>query len=82
MFAGSVWLYLRTTHARDRIGGWALWTFIALQVLFYFGGARTAPPSVPALAWTSLVGWLMPVWAGWADRHREPVPAGAGLSPP
>lgn len=71
MFAGGVWLYVGMTRARDRIGVWALWTFAALQVLFYFGGARTPPPSVQVLAWMSFIGWLMPVWAGWADRHRE-----------
>ena len=29
------------------------------------------PPSVQTLAVMGFVAWLMPLWAWWADRHRE-----------
>jgi hypothetical protein len=29
------------------------------------------PPSVQTLAIMGLLAWLMPLWAWWADRHRE-----------
>lgn len=81
MFAAGVWLYAGTTRARDRIGAWALWTYVALLALTYFTSASTPPPSVQALAWTSFIGWLMPLWAGWADRHRTVTLPAAGPPP-
>ena len=75
MFATGVWLYARATRARDRIGVWALWAYIGLLLVTYFTTARTPPPSVEILAWSSFIGWLMPLWAGWADRHRDPLPS-------
>ncbi len=77
MFAGGLWLYFTTTRARDRIGTWAAAALAAFLVLLY--GLQllpsSSPPDVKAFAWVGLSGWLLPLWAWWADRHREPVTA-------
>ena len=34
---------------------------------------RPPPASVTALAWAAMVGWLIPVFGWWVDRHRAVV---------
>lgn len=72
----GVWIYTRTTRARDTVGRWNLVAFVTLIAVFYavsiFG---SAPPSVPVLAGSALIMWLFPVWAWWFDRHRAVMTA-------
>jgi hypothetical protein len=77
MFAAGLWLYFRTTRAKDRIGRWAAVAFVgflvlidALQLL-----PMASPPDPKVFAVVGLLGWLFPLWAWWADRHREPIAA-------
>ncbi len=73
MFVLGIWLYARTTQARDRVGRWALWGLVAVLVLSYASNLVSSselPPRV--FAWVGLVmGWLTVLWAWWADAHRE-----------
>jgi hypothetical protein len=75
LYAVGLWLYVRATRARDRIGRWAFGSLAVALVLIYFGNlAGPPPPSVMAIAVIGLVGGaLILVWAWWADRHREVV---------
>ncbi|MGH7456498.1 MAG: hypothetical protein ACRENG_34440, partial [bacterium] len=73
LFIAGLILYLRTTAARDRIGRYAFWAFIAFSVLIYVGNifSRQQPPSnVTALAIGGLMQWLIIPWTYWVDRHR------------
>ena len=71
LLATGISLYLHTTKAVDRTGSLGFWLFIGLSTMIWAGQPWSAPPpSSRFLAWFSLVGWLLPVWAGWADRHR------------
>ncbi len=74
----GLWIYLRTTRARDRIGRWAFWSLmVALGFLYTTSIYAAPPPSERALAYFALTGWLVPLWAWWADAHRtvqEPAP--------
>jgi len=71
MFVAGVWLYTSGTQARDRVGRYALWAFIAFLVLIYIGNLfGPPPPSVQAIAWVGLASYIIPLWAGWFDRHR------------
>jgi hypothetical protein len=73
MFAGGVTLYLRTTQAKDRIGRWALVALVAFLLVLYISVALgPPPPSVRAIGFLGLASWLLPLWAWWVDRHREP----------
>jgi hypothetical protein len=76
LFGGGLWLYLSATWPRDRIGTWALATFVTLLAALYLAAVfGPPPPSVQVLAMSGLLGWLFVVWAYWIDRHREPVAA-------
>ena len=76
MFAGGLWLYFRATAARDRSGTWGVAALAAFLVLLYVGNLTSPPPpDVQSFAAVGLAAWLLPVWAWWGDRHREPVGA-------
>lgn len=73
LFVAGVWLYARTTRARDGIGRWALWSLAAILALFYVANLVGTPPANPgAFAWFGLLfGWLLVAWAWWIDKHRD-----------
>ena len=74
LFAAGILIYLRCTRALDRIGTYAFWGLVALLAASYFGATfGPPPPSVHALALTSLAGYLMVAWGWWIDRHRAPI---------
>jgi len=79
IFIAGVWIYLRSTQAKDRTGTIALWSLIVFLVLIHVlnltGGE---PPSETAIAWVSQSQWLIVLWGGWGDRHRTSVPVRAG----
>jgi len=66
-------IYLRATHARDRIGSWGLWAYILVLAILYVMSNGSPPPSERALAWSALGIWLFVPWAWWVDKHREYV---------
>jgi membrane-bound metal-dependent hydrolase YbcI (DUF457 family) len=75
MFVAGVWLYTTGTQARDRVGRWAWWSYIALLVVSYLSAlVSPPPPSVPAIGWLGIIlSVVMVVWAWWLDRHRTAV---------
>lgn len=76
MLVAGVWLYASATRPRNRIGTYALWALLAVIVLIAAGNAAGPPPAdVRSLAVFALAGWLLPLWAFWADRNRLPAEA-------
>jgi membrane-bound metal-dependent hydrolase YbcI (DUF457 family) len=74
MFGIGIGLYVLTTEPRDRAGRWGFLSFVALALAIYVSSiAGPPPPDVRAVAWLGLASWIMPVWAGWFDRHRDVV---------
>jgi hypothetical protein len=73
LFIAGIWLYARTTRAKDRIGRWAFWGLVAFLALFYLADLFSPPPpDFRAFAWVALpLTGLLLVWAWWLDRHRE-----------
>jgi membrane-bound metal-dependent hydrolase YbcI (DUF457 family) len=73
IFGVGVWLYARSTRARDRIGRWAFWAYVGVLVLLYIADRFSGPPeSMREVAVSGLVGTLvLLVWPWWFDRHRE-----------
>ena len=73
MYAAGLWVYLRATEARDGIGRWGLIALAVFLVVVYLASAGTAPPSIPALYISALIGIvILTAWSWWADRHRTP----------
>ncbi|MFP5235807.1 MAG: metal-dependent hydrolase [Acidobacteriota bacterium] len=85
LFAVGIWLYLRATKARDRIGAYSFVAFVVVLLAIYvsnlFGGP---PPSVKSVIWSAIVAEpLLLLWVWWFDRHRvtheqsQPTPVAA-----
>jgi membrane-bound metal-dependent hydrolase YbcI (DUF457 family) len=68
----GVWLYVRATEPRDRIGSLGLWILVlglgCIQLGNTFG---PPPPSVSAVAWVGQAQWLLVLLGYWIDRHRR-----------
>jgi hypothetical protein len=72
LFLSGIVIYVRTTRARDRIGSLGFWAFIVVSTAMWASVPWSPPPpSARALAWFGLGAYLLVLWAGWADRHRE-----------
>jgi hypothetical protein len=75
IFGVGLAIYLGTTRARDGVGRWAFWGLMVFYLGTYAASAFGPPPPDPrTLAWGALSSWLLPLWAWWADRHREVTP--------
>ena len=73
MFAVAIWIYVRVTRAKDRIGKWGLWSFVAAVGLLYVANIFSPPPPgvKPMVIAAIVLSWLIIFWAWWLDRHRE-----------
>lgn len=73
MYAIGIWIYLRVTRARDKIGHWSLWLFVIVVAVVYMANIFSPPPpSVEAILVVAIpFVWLLIVSAWWADRLRE-----------
>ena len=75
LFGACLAVYLGTTRARDGVGRWGFWALIAFLAAVYLANAfGPPPPDARSLAWVAMAAWIFPLWAWWADRHREPTP--------
>jgi hypothetical protein len=73
LFAAGVWLYTRSTEARDRWGILGFWSLVVFLAAVYFANLfGPPPPSVDAVAWSAQAIWLLVLWGYWVDRHRRP----------
>jgi hypothetical protein len=76
MYAVGLWVYTRTTRARDGIGRWGFFSLAAFLVVVYLANIGNAPPSVRAIYIPLMVGIaVLTLWSWWADRHRTPRPS-------
>ena len=72
IFSAGVYLYVRTTRTRDKIGIFAFWGLIAFLVIIYINNLfGPPPPSVEPIGYVGLAQWILIVWGYWIDRHRD-----------
>jgi hypothetical protein len=72
LLLGGLLIYMRTTKPQDRIGSIGLQVFILFLLMACLGAIfGPPPPSVKALALTSLSIWITIAWAAWVDAHRQ-----------
>jgi len=72
IFSAGVYLYVRTTRTRDKIGIFAFWGLVAFLVIIYINNLfGPPPPSVEPIGYVGLAQWILIVWGYWIDRHRD-----------
>lgn len=72
IFLVGLFLYLRTTQAKNKTGTVVFWILIALLVISHIANLFSPPPpSVNAVAWAGQAMWLFVLLAFWADRNRR-----------
>lgn len=72
LYAVGLFLYLRSTTARDGVGRYGFWALVLVLLAIFFGDAfGPPPPNERALATLALAGWLFVPWAYWVDAHRQ-----------
>lgn len=72
LFVLGIWLYLRATAAKNRVGHFAFWGLVAFLAVIYMANLfGPPPPDVQAIAWAGHLQWLFVIWAYWVDRNRQ-----------
>jgi membrane-bound metal-dependent hydrolase YbcI (DUF457 family) len=71
IWAAGILIYLRTKAAQGERPGWRFWSLVALVTVMWISSPfQPPPPSVRALGWFALMGWIVVPWSAWADRRR------------
>lgn len=74
LFAAGIYLYWRSTTAKDGAGRFGFWGLIAVLLVTYLGASfGPPPPSERVVAISGLAGWVAVAWAYWVDAHRSPA---------
>lgn len=72
VFTIGIYLYYKTTEAKNKIGKYSLIGLIVFLVLIYFSNLFGPPPdSVEAIGIVGNAQWLIVLWGYWIDRNRE-----------
>jgi hypothetical protein len=73
IYIAGVWIYLRSTRARDRLGNILVWVLIVFLAVAYVASMKPPSTGTPpqTIAWGAQAVWLIIALAWWADRHRE-----------
>jgi SAM-dependent methyltransferase len=71
LFIACVFVYARTTRARERGGAYYFAALVVVLLLVYAANLSGEPPRDPrVIAKAGLGMWLFVVWAWWVDRQR------------
>jgi len=71
IFGGGIWLYLRSTRAKDRIGRYVLWALVGFLFIGWVSSLLAGPPpNMTSLAWGGLAMMFTVPWGWWADGRR------------
>ncbi|MCX6138656.1 MAG: hypothetical protein NTV54_14315 [Ignavibacteriales bacterium] len=74
LFCIGVWIYLRSTNAKDGVGKYGVWGLVILLVFVYLANAfGPPPPSAKLIAIAGNATWLFVLLGYWTDKHRTPV---------
>jgi membrane-bound metal-dependent hydrolase YbcI (DUF457 family) len=74
VFVTGIYLYLKSTTARNKWGKISFYILVSLLVLVHIANIfGEAPPSVEAIAWAGQLQWLFVIIAFWVDRNRDAV---------
>jgi hypothetical protein len=71
LFGAGVFLYVRMTEAKDRVGTVALWALVLFLGAIFASSFGPPPPNPTVVAWSALSLWLLVPWTYWIDAHRR-----------
>ena len=72
LFFAGIFLYVRTTSARDKTGFFGFWSLISVLVIIYVANIFGPPPPDDfSIGIAGNASWLFVVCAYWVDRHRK-----------
>lgn len=72
LWVAGIAVYLRATRARSRTGTVALAALLVFLTLVWASGPFSPPPPSPrSVTVVAFATFLIPLWAAWADRHRD-----------
>jgi hypothetical protein len=71
LFSLGVYLYVKSTQARNRTGSYAFWALLGFLLIVYATNLLSSPPpSGEAVAGAALAMWLLVAWGYWVDHNR------------
>ncbi len=72
VFAVGLFLYLKSTKAKNKTGTFALWGLVVFLVAIYISNLFGPPPqSTEAIGIVGNAQWLIVLWGYWIDKNRE-----------
>lgn len=74
IFAAGIFLYYKSTKAKNNVGKFSLPILIILLTVIYISNIiGPPPPSIEAIGYAGSAQWLFVLWAYWIDRNRLPA---------
>ena len=71
IFILGVYLFIKITKARNKIGFYSFWSLIIFLILIYGMNLLGPPPeSVEAIGYVGLSQWLIIAWGYWINKNR------------
>ena len=72
IFIGGLFIYLKSTKAKNKTGTFALWGLVAFLIIIYISNLIGPPPnSTEAIGIVGNAQWLIVIWGYWIDKNRE-----------
>ena len=72
MWIAGIAIYVKTLRQQSRWPGFLFWIFILVCTAMWVTSPYQAPPpTAKALGWFAMSLWIVPLWAGLADRARR-----------
>ena len=71
IFILGIYLFIKITKAKNKIGIYAFWSLIIFLILIYIMNLLGPPPgSVDAIGYVGLSQWLIIAWGCWIGKNR------------
>jgi len=74
LFGIGLFLYIRSTRAKNTTGKWSLWLMVVLMVVGHIAGLNSPmPATIKTLGWFAQSQWIYILIGYWVDRNRIAV---------
>jgi membrane-bound metal-dependent hydrolase YbcI (DUF457 family) len=71
IFASGIFLYFKSTRAKNKVGNIGLWSLIVFLIVVYLANIfGPPPPSENEIGYAGLALWILVAWAYWVDKNR------------